>query len=221
MRLTDTCRLHGIAGAAAGTQATVVDSRKADDWIKQYLSDKQKRLDDLRKELHGLLDHPPKMDEYMRPEQTFHGSYREDKRSPIQQPGRAPGHGRFAVCSPEGEIISRWPTKEEARSAAWGMWRGISPSATGATGGARVVEIDENASEILDPLDVHAADIFQDPDHQDKTRNKFKVLRHKKPRAVEDADRIRMGDNRPSSHGQGSAGTGGTGAGGAGGGTGI
>lgn len=210
MKLAETIKFQNIRAAAAGTQATVPDSRSADEWIKKYLSDKQKRLDDLRKELHALLDHPPALDEYMRPE--MRAAYRMDKRFPPQDPGRVGGTGRWAVTTPEGEIISRWETKEEADAAAWPLWRGIKPSATGPTGGAKVIELSE---------DVDAADIFQDPDLQDRTRNKHKVLRHAKPKLVQDADTLRMGDRRPSSHGQGSAGTGGAGAGGAGGGTGI
>lgn len=388
MKLQDTIRLHNLKAAVAGTQATVVDSRSSDDWIKKFLSDKQKRLDDLRKNLHNLLDHPPGLDEYMRPEQTLRAAYREDKRFDPQKPGRVGGYGKWAVVTPEGEILSRWPTKQEADEAAWPVWRGLKTSDMGPAGKARVVELSD-ADEITDvfaggpgsgcrgencgrpavyhgtlndyaknilqrgllvskamgtkriwaselkkealryaiqgtvgavrekmigksekeitaalkrkqvalvvienpgkagfdadsfavhetpvsvparlisrieiynlsdalksmryakdakpvrvmkaqateapalyiaiipsdeDLDIEAADIFEDPQHQDKTRSKFKVLRHPKPEAVRDADIIRMGDNRPSSHGQGAAGTGGAGAGGAGGGTGI
>jgi len=220
MKLQDVIRFQNIRAAAAGTQATVADSRSADEWIKNYLSDKQKRLDDLRKTLHNLLDRPPKLDEYMRPEMK--AAFRADKLFPLQKPGRVGGTGRWAVITPDGEILSRWETKAEADAAAWPLWRGIKPSATGPTGGARVVELgDEDEVTTNDILNVEAADIFDTPELQEKTRNKHKVLRHPKPRAVQDADILRLGDRRPSSHGQGSAGTGGAGAGGAGGGTGI
>lgn len=199
MNLANTLKLQNLTAGAAGAQATVADSRSADEWIKNWLDKKNKRLNDLRQELHNLLDFPEPVE--------IDGAYREDKKSIFKQmPGRVAGHGRWAVVSPEGEIISRWDTEEEAKQAAWPAWRGIKPSATGASGGARVKKL-------------AAADIFQDEDLGDRTRAKF--LKHPKPRIVKDADILRLGDRRPSSHGQGSAGTGGAGAGGAGGGTGI
>ena len=134
-------------------------------------------------------------------------AFRVDKKSIFEQmPGRVAGHGRWAVVSPEGEIISRWATKEEADAAAWPAYKGIKPSATGASGGAQVRQL-------------AAADIFQDEELGDRTRARF--LKHPKPNIVKNADILRIGDRRPSSHGQGSAGTGGAGAGGAGGGAGI
>ena len=199
MNLANTIKLQTLEGGAAGAQATVADSRSADEWIKKWLDDKNKRLNDLRKELHQLLDFPQPVE--------IDGAYREDKKSKFEQmPGRVSGTGRWAVVSPEGEIISRWSTKAEADRAAWPAWNGIMPSATGPTGGARVKKL-------------AAADIFQDTDLGDKTRRKF--LKHDKPQVVKDADILRIKDRRPSSHGQGSAGTGGAGSGGAGGGVGI
>ena len=201
MNLANTIKLQTL-GAAAGAQATVADPRSADEWIKKFLDDKNKRLNDLRKELHQLLDFPQPVE--------IDGAYREDKKSAFEQmPGRVAGHGSWAVVSPEGEIISRWDTKAEADQAAWPVWNGIKPSATGASGGARVVRLRR----------VAAADIFEDQEHGDRTRRKF--LKHDKPQAVKDADILRLKDRRPSSHGQGSAGTGGAGAGGAGGGVGV
>lgn len=200
MNLANTIRLQNLNGGAAGAQATVPDSRSADEWIKNWLDKKNKRLNDLRQQLHQLLDYPEPVDEVS-------GAYREDKKSIFKQmPGRVAGHGSWAVVSPEGEIISRWDTREQAERAAWPAWNGVKPSATGASGGARVKYIS-------------AADIFQDDDLDNRTRAKF--LKHPKPRVVKDADVLRMGDRRPSSHGQGSAGTGGAGHGGAGGGVGI
>lgn len=203
MRLADVIKLHHpVQAAVAGTQATVADSRSADEWIKNWLDQKNKRLNDLRKELHNLLDFPEPVE--------IDGAYREDKKSAFKQmPGRVGGSGPWCVVSPEMEIISRWATKKEADSAAWGAWNGIRPSATGATGGARVKHISE----------LDAADIFDSTDLGDKTRARF--LKHSKPQVVKDADILRLKDRRPSSHGQGSAGTGGAGAGGAGGGVGI
>lgn len=189
MNLAETLRLRTLKASSAGAQATVPDSRSADEWIKKWLDNKSKRQDDLRKELHSLLDFPNPVE--------IDGAYREDKKSAFEQmPGRVAGFGRWAVVSPEGEIISRWNTKAEADAAAWPAWNGIKPSATGASGGARVKKLS-------------AADIFQDPDMGDRTRARF--LKHGKPRVVKDADILRVGDRRPSSHGQGAAGTGGAG----------
>jgi hypothetical protein len=209
VNLANTLRLQNLKAANAGAQATVADSRSADEWVKRWLDDKNRRLNDLRARLHNLLDHPPALDEYLRPE--IKAAYRNDKNNgpKDQMPGRVAGTGNWAVVSPEGEIISRWPTKAEADAAAWPAWRGIKPSATGASGGARVVRLRR----------VSAADIFEDVEHGDKTRRKF--LKKDKPQIVKDADILRLRDRRPSSHGQGSAGTGGAGAGGAGGGVGI
>lgn len=189
MNLANTIKLQNLNAGAAGAQATVPDSRSADEWIKKFLDDKNRRLNDLRKELHSLLDFPQPVE--------IDGAYREDKKSIFEQmPGRVAGYGRWAVVSPEGEIISRWDTKAEADAAAWPAWRGIKPSATGASGGARVKRL-------------AAADIFQDEELGNRTRARF--LKHPKPRIVKDADILRLGDRRPSSHGQGSAGTGGAG----------
>jgi len=207
VNLRDAMKVYTLDFAAAGGQATVADSRSADEWIKKWLDEKNKRENDLRVKLHALLDHPPQLDEYLRPEMK--AAFRADK-PPIyeQKPGRVASGGRWAVVSQEGEIISTWKTEDEAKRAAKPYWRGILPSATGPTGTAQVKYI-------------QAADIFVDPELQDRTRSKQKVLQHPKPKVVKDADQLRMGDRRPSSHGQGSAGTGGAGAGGAGGGVGI
>ena len=189
MNLANAIKLQTLGASAAGAQATVPDPRSADEWIKKFLDEKNKRLNDLRKELHDLLDFPQPVE--------IDGAYREDKKSIFEQkPGRVAGHGRWVVVSPEGEIISRWNTKAEADAAAWPAWNGIKPSATGASGGARVKKL-------------AAADIFQDEELGNKTRARF--LKHPKPRVVKDADILRMGDRRPSSHGQGAAGAGGTG----------
>lgn len=339
MNLANTIKLQTLGAGAAGAQATVPDSRSADEWIKKFLDDKNKRLNALRKELHSLLDFPQPVE--------IDGAYREDKKSIFEQmPGRVAGHGRWAVVSPEGEIISRWDTKAEADAAAWPAWKGIKPSATGASGGARVkrlraggpgsgckgencgrkayhgtaldkvgkilkngllvnqkpthpvseigkvyltktrseaenwaktfsqysgkfrkdagqspifdftkkkdfavIEVSlpkrfkeesdknakgdklgtgtdftvrenvprENISRVFYYEDgklsriekVQAADIFQDEELGNRTRARF--LKHPKPRVVKDADILRMGDRRPSSHGQGAAGAGGTG----------
>jgi hypothetical protein len=134
MNLAETLKLRNIKASAAGAQATVPDSRSADEWIKNWLDKKNKRLNDLRQELHNLLDFPEPVE--------IESAYREDKKSLFEQmPGRVAGHGRWAVVSPEGEIISRWDTKEEADAAAWPAYKGIKPSATGASGGARVKKL--------------------------------------------------------------------------------
>src|SRR5208283_1915757 len=56
MKLADTLRLQNLNAYAAGSQATAPDSREADAWIKKYLDDKNKRLNDLRVLLHRKLD---------------------------------------------------------------------------------------------------------------------------------------------------------------------
>lgn len=194
--------MQNLWAYAAGTGSTSPDSRKADEWIKNYLDEKNKRLNDLRQTLHNKLDHPPALDEYMRPEMK--AAWRADKPpSYIQNPKRVAGGGKWAVVSPDDEIISTWKTEKEATQAAFALYKGLSPSSTGATAGAKVKRISEMN------LDVNAADIFQDPDHGDETRSKF--IKHPKPKSVQLADQLRMGDRRPSSHGQGSAGTGGAG----------
>lgn len=118
MKIAETISM--LKGAAAGTQATSPDSRSADDWIKQYLSDKQKRLNDLRVRMNFLLG--PEKGE-------VHGAWRMDKIDNWQQdPDRAPGQGDWFVTDPEGIIISRWPTREEAEKAAYNLYKGIVPS---------------------------------------------------------------------------------------------
>lgn len=195
MNISQTLKFHGLQAAAAGTQGTVPDSRKSDEWIKGYLDRKNKRLDDLRKSLHNLLDYPPELNEYKRPE--MNAAFRADKPPTYnQQPEKVASGGEWAVVSPEDEIISTWETKALAEQAAFPLYKGLSPSSTGATAGARVKKL-------------HATDIFDTPELGDETRAKF--IKGPKPRVVKLADFLRMGDLRPSSHGQGSAGTGGTG----------
>lgn len=180
----------GIKAAVAGTQATTPDSRKADAWIKDYLDKKQKRLNDLRVQMNTLLG--PEKGE-------VHGSWREDK-PPVweQMPQRAAGGGKYAVVDPEGRIISTWQTEEEAENAAYALWKGIAPSSTGATAGARVQKIE-------------AEDVFSDPELMEQGRRDY--IGHEKPDPVKLADWLRDGDQRPSSGG-GAAGTGGAGGGG-------
>lgn len=136
MKLNDAIKVSNL-DFASGTQATVADSRSADEWIKKWLDEKNKRQNDLRVSLHKLLDHPPTLDEYLRPEMK--AAFRVDK-PPIyeQKPGRVASGGRWAVVSQEGEIISTWQTEEEAKKAAKPYWRGLLPSASGPTGTAQV-----------------------------------------------------------------------------------
>lgn len=58
MNLANTLRLQNLNAGSAGAQATVPDSRSSDEWIKKFLDAKNKRLNDLRKSLHKLLDYP-------------------------------------------------------------------------------------------------------------------------------------------------------------------
>lgn len=55
MKLSSTLWFIDVKAHAAGTQATVPDSRSADSWIKKYLDDKNKRLNDLRVQMNTLL----------------------------------------------------------------------------------------------------------------------------------------------------------------------
>lgn len=189
MNISQTLKFSEMKAYAAGTQATTPDSRSADEWVKQYLDRKNKRLDDLRKTLHNLLDYPEPV--------QIESAFRADK-PPLynQMPERVASGGQWAVTSPEGEILSTWPTKALAERAAFPLYKGLSPSSTGATAGARVKKL-------------HATDIFDDPELDDKTRAKF--IKGPKPRVVKLADFLRLGDLRPSSNGGGAAGTGGAG----------
>jgi hypothetical protein len=55
MKLSETLKLKEMQSAVAGTQATVADSRKSDEWLKNYLDAKNKRLNDLRVQLNYEL----------------------------------------------------------------------------------------------------------------------------------------------------------------------
>jgi hypothetical protein len=74
MNLRNTLKYRDMKAAVAGTQATHADPRSADEWIKKFLDDKNKRQNDLRVRMHNLLDHPPKLDEYLRPEMKAYGT---------------------------------------------------------------------------------------------------------------------------------------------------
>lgn len=205
MKLADTLKLQNLEAYAAGSQATNPDSRKADDWIKKYLDDKQKRLNDLRVALHNKLDFNLRSyvatgaseKERQAQEQGISGSWQVYKDTLNQHPERMAGNGgKWAVVDREGLILSTWDTKEEAEEASFPVYHGIAPSATGPTSGTVVKKLE-------------AEDMFQNPDLGDKTRAKF--LKHPKPKVVKVADWLRDGDHRPSSHGGGAAGTGGAG----------
>jgi hypothetical protein len=58
MNLSQTLKYRDMKAAVAGTQATHADSRSTDDWVKSWLDRKNERLNNLRKELHALLDFP-------------------------------------------------------------------------------------------------------------------------------------------------------------------
>jgi hypothetical protein len=195
MNLSQTLKFRELEAAAAGSQATVADSRASDDWIKNYLDKKDQRLNDTRIRLNGLME---RMHHMMEPPETrgMKASWNVYKPSITweQHPEKIASGGQWAVTDPEGLILSTWPTRKEAERAAFSLYKGLAPSSTGATAGARVKRLS-------------AADIFQDTEHGDKTRAKF--LKHPKPRVVKLADFLRTGDLRPSSHGGGAAGAGG------------
>jgi hypothetical protein len=133
----------------------------------------------------------------LRDTMQLYAAYNNYKDTYNQSPEKMAGGGKWAVVDQEGLIISVWKTREEAEKAAYPMWRGISPSSTGATAGTKIKRLS-------------AADIFLDTEHGDKTRSKF--IKHPKPKVVKLADYLRHGDLRPSSqfhHGGGAAGTGG------------
>jgi hypothetical protein len=140
MNIRQTLAMQDIWAHAAGTGSTSPDSRKSDAWIKDFLDQKQKRLNDLRQDLHNKLDHPPALDEYLRPEMK--AAWRADK-TPVysQDINKVASGGSWGVISPDGEVISTWKTKKEAENAAFALYKGLSPSSTGATAGARVEKI--------------------------------------------------------------------------------
>ena len=201
MKLADTLRLQNLNAYAAGSQATAPDSREADAWIKKYLDDKNKRLNDLRVLLHRKLDFGLRSyvetgasdKENEAAERGIRGSWQVYKDTQNQHPERMAGGGKWAVVDRDGLILSVWETKEEAEEASFPVYHGIAPSFTGPTAGTKVKKLE-------------AEDIFSDPDLGDKTRAKF--LKHPKPKVVRVADWLRVGDHRPSSGG-GAAGTGG------------
>lgn len=205
MNINQTISFMDIRADVAG-QDHSPESRSSDTWIKNYLDRKNKRLNDQRVRYHNLLDQMKQIQPG-----EISASWRVDK-PPLykQDPRKSSPGGKWAVVSPEDEIISTWPTREEALRAAYGFWEGLAPSSTGATSGARVKRVKDI---------VHAADIFQDTEHGDKTRAKF--LKHPKPQVVKLADSLRDKDQRPSSFGHGAAGSGGAAgpSGGSGGGT--
>lgn len=126
----------------------------------------------------------------------LYAAWRVDKQPTYaQDPRKVASGGKWAVVSPEDEIISTWQSEDEAKKAAYVYWRGIAPSATGPTGGARVKKI-------------AAEDVFSDPALMEQGRRDY--IGHPKPRVVKYADWLREGDHRPSSAG-GAAGTGGAG----------
>lgn len=55
MKLASTLKLQEMQSAVAGTQATVADSRSADEWVKRWLDEKNQRLNDLRRQLNYIL----------------------------------------------------------------------------------------------------------------------------------------------------------------------
>lgn len=320
MRLAQTLKLQELQSTAAGTQATVPDSRSADSWIKKYLDDKNKRLNDQRVRMNSLLGpekgelqsegtsegaekgwdsrgrgrksssepkalitragwygkdkfypkasnedhqdmlhrlgikdpngfngmmiafqkgyvritmgvskaylegidknsfrdalanlpkavetveldwHEPKYNhEILSKEEAIdmYASWRADKPPVSEQDIRkAASGGAWAVVTPDGEVLSTWQTQQEAENAAYSNWKGITPSSTGATAGAKVKRV----------KDVQAEDVYSDPQLMEQGRKKF--LKHDKPMAVKLADWLRDGDHRPSSAGKAAGGTG-------------
>ncbi len=270
MKLAQVLKLQELHSTAAGTQATVPDSRSADEWIKKYLSDKQQRLNDLRVQLNTLLgpgkgevhgegtsegaskgwdergrgrkptilitdngwygkngfykngdgmNHfdtltkfklvkgddplPSYLDAFKQgyvriefpynrkssvmleglgvdsfrdalarlPSETktvmlewwepkpysnqlskeeaidLYASWRADRPSlQNQRIKRVATGGKWAVVDPDGLVISTWKTQEEAELAAYAMWKGITPSSTGATAGARVKKLETSGT---------------------------------------------------------------------------
>jgi len=150
MKLADTIKLRNLHGAAAGSQATVPDSRSADQWIKNYLDKKNQRLNDMRMKLHRLLDFNqkgyvktgPSDKENEAAERGIWGAWNVYKDT-VNQDVDLIGDKPWAVVDPEGLVISTWDTRDEAVQAAWPMYHGIAPSSTGATAGTRVMRTSE------------------------------------------------------------------------------
>lgn len=211
MNLRQQLGLYDMKAYAAGTQATVPDSRSADAWIKKWLSDKQERLNNLRQDLLRVKGRDPEPI-YKSDADQLEASWNVYKPSVKleQHPQKVADGGEWAVTDPEGLIISTWPTKQEAERAAFALWKGVAPSSTGATAGARVKRVKDVLGDNSDDNPAQRyTDIFQDATYGDRTRSKF--LKHPKPAAVRQADFLRTGDLRPSSRGGGAAGTGGAG----------
>ncbi len=138
MKLAQVLKLQELQSTAAGTQATVADSRTADEQIKAILDRKNKRLNDLRVRLNFLLG--PEKGE-------LHSSWRADRPSlENQRIKRVATGGKWAVVDPDGYVTSTWQTEEEAQKAAYAMWKGITPSSTGATAGARVKKLETSGT---------------------------------------------------------------------------
>lgn len=108
MRIRDYLRL--IHGEQAGSQTGAPDSRKADDWIKNYLDEKQGRLNELRQQVMRVKDAAP-----------IRAAFNIIKNTVDQDPDRMAEGGRFAVIDPEGLLISTWPTQQQAQKAAYMM----------------------------------------------------------------------------------------------------
>ncbi len=55
MNLSQTMAIQSLKANVAGTQATTPDSRASDQWVKNYLDAKSKRLNDTRERLNNLM----------------------------------------------------------------------------------------------------------------------------------------------------------------------
>jgi hypothetical protein len=110
MNLSTTLKLMNgdIKATTAGAMGPA-DSRSADSWIKAYLERKAMKLNEMRQELHRVID--PKMKELS--SSVFEGKYEDE-----QDVGKIASGGRFAVQGQDGLILSTHDSWEEALASA-------------------------------------------------------------------------------------------------------
>ena len=97
--------------AAAGTQATVADSRSADKWIKEWMDRRQNSLNEMRQALTRTYDPEPTKKEDV-------DAAVQEMKPKVQFPEKTAEGGRYAVADPEGLIVSTHHEFEDAKKAA-------------------------------------------------------------------------------------------------------
>jgi SLT domain-containing protein len=106
LRLTTTVRLYeNMQADTASGHAGPPDSRSADEWIKDYLDKKNKKLNDMRQELLRTVD------------PMIRAAYQEGKYVDEQDIYKIAEGGRWAVMSPDGLILSTHHERGDAEVA--------------------------------------------------------------------------------------------------------